>query len=595
MTYSSTLTQIMRASLLSTWLTACASGPTLPDPVSTETQTASSENLTVDTTEIGTPAEVDEAPEPQQYGNFTREQLTAMILGELGGQRGRLEEAAERYYHLALDTGDLGIIRRAAEYNAAVGDVEATLTLTDRWIDLAPDEEEARLMRSYHRLQRGEPLAAMRDMEAVLEMGGDADFTAVSARSTEVDATTRQQIRERLAQMRERFPEEPSLYYALAQQLDYAGDREQARTVLDEALDRFGETPRWIIVQAQLLQNIDQRTEALTLLQRGVDRHPGHRLLRYNLAQLLMRTGELRAARDQFNQLLRRAPGDLESLFSLAMLNVELGADREAAAQLEALASANHRRNEALYYLGMIAERNRAPEQALQWYSGVERRSGAYVAAQRRALALLINRSQYDEAREWSDQVSERHPDLTALIRTMEAETLLGAGQRERAAELLDEALTQFPDNVDLLFARVTLNEQRDNQSAIHRDLRRILEQEPENARALNHLGYSLTVRTDRYEEALDLIEQALAQQPDDPAILDSLGWVQFKLGQLDDAVHNLERAYAAFPNHEVAAHLGEALWTRGERERAMTIWREALEQEPDSEYVNDAMDRLAR
>ncbi|MGM0634332.1 MAG: hypothetical protein ACQETO_14320, partial [Pseudomonadota bacterium] len=278
MTYRSTLIQIMRASLLSAWLTACTSSPTLPDPVSAETQTASSDNLTVDTTEIGTPAEVDETPEPQQYGNFTREQLTAMILGELGGQRGRLEEAAERYYHLALDTGDLGIIRRAAEYNAAVGDVDATLTLTDRWIDLAPDEEEARLMRSYHRLQRGEPLAAMRDMEAVLEMGGDADFTAVSARSTEVDATTRQQIRERLKQMRERFPDEPSLHYALAQQLDYAGDREQARTVLDEALDRFGETPRWIIVQAQLLQNIDQRTEALTLLQRGVDRHPGHRL-----------------------------------------------------------------------------------------------------------------------------------------------------------------------------------------------------------------------------------------------------------------------------------------------------------------------------
>lgn len=590
MTHCRPFRRVLAITALTTLAGACSSTGTLPEP----TETSVSRDASPASRQA--PPRIDTTPirsEPQEYGNFTREQLTELILSELGGQRGQVDDAAERYYRLALDTNDMAIVRRAAEYNAAAGNTGRTLTLTDRWIELAPEEEEPYLMRSFHRLQVGEFLAAMEDMATVLELGGAADFTALSARSPGLDETTRGQVRERLAALRDEHPEEPSLHYALAQMLDQAGDREAARTVLEEARERFGDTPRLLIVEAQLLQNLDQPAAALDLLRQGVERFPDHRLMRYNLAQILLQDGELRRAREQFNELLQRAPGDLESLYSLALINVELGADREASAQLEALVSAGHRRNEALYYLGMLAERNRAPELALQWYSGIERRSSAFVTAQRRALHLLIRRDEHEEARAWSERVSERHPDMAALMNTLEAEALLEAGDRERAATLLGDALEQFPDNVDLLFARTMLNEQRDAPEAVHQDLRRILQLEPDNVRALNHLGYSLTVHTDRYEEALELIERAIDLEPDDPAIIDSLGWVQFKLGQLDDALHNLERAYAMFPNHEVAAHLGEVLWARGERERALSIWEEGLDEEPDSEYINDAMERL--
>ncbi|MEX1197714.1 MAG: tetratricopeptide repeat protein [Pseudohongiellaceae bacterium] len=569
---------------------ACSSTGMLPEPTDTPAPQdtpplAEEARADVDTTRL--------TPEPERYGNFTREQLTALILGELGGQRGHMDDAAERYYHLALDTRDLAIVRRAAEYNAAAGNNQRTLTLTDQWIELAPDDEAPYLMRSYHRLQNNDFLAAMDDMASVLELGGAADFTALSARSPGLDDATRRQIRERLKALREQHPGEPSLHYALAQMLDQAGDPEAAHAVLDEARERFGETPRLLIVEAQRLQNLQQQGRALELLQQGVERFPGHRLLRHNLARILLQADELQRAREQFTELLRRSPGDLESLYSLALINVELAADREAGRQLQALVSAGYRSNEALYYLGMLAERNRAPEQALQWYSGIERGANVFLAGQRQALRLLTGRGEHDEARQWSQRVSDRHPDMTALMNTLEAEALLNAGEQARAATLLDEALEQFPDNVDLLFARTTLNEQRDRPEAVARDLRRILRLEPDNVRALNHLGYSLTVHTDRYEEALELIGEAIELEPDDPAIIDSLGWVQFKLGQLDDALHNLERAYAMFPNHEVAAHLGEVLWVRGERERAMTIWEEGLDEEPDSEYINDAMERL--
>jgi len=486
-------------------------------------------------------------------------------------------------------------MRRAAEYNAAAGELTRTLRLTDRWIELAPDEQEAYLMRSFHRLRRGQFLPAMEDLATVLELGGEADFTAVSARSPDLDPPSRQRVLERLAGLRDQYPEEPSLYYSLAQMLDQANQRDEARQVLEEAAERFGETARQLIIEAQLLQNEGRQEEALAALQRGINRYPDHRLLRYNYAQLLLQSGDLRLARNQFDRLVRQRPGDMESLYSLAVLNMELGADREAGAQLEILVNAGYRRNEALYHLASLAERNGAAEQALQWYSGVERGSGAFLPAQRQALRLLVRRGEYEQARNWSEETIARHPDMAALMRTLEAEALLGAGLRNRAGELLDQALRQFPDNVDLLFTRTLLNEQLGDHAAVERDLRHIIRLDPDNARALSHLGYSLTIHTDRYEEALDLIEKAIALEPDDPAIIDSLGWVQYKLGQLDDALHNLERAYEMFPNHEVAAHLGEVLWARGERDRAMSVWEEALEEEPDSEYINEAMDRLVR
>lgn len=572
-------------------LTACGSTTTAPADAQPESPTPEVPTLP----ELSAASTPEEPEEPVRYGNFTREQLTDLMLGELGGQRGHMSEAADRFYRLARDTGDTAIIRRAAEYNAAAGNGNRALELTNRWIEREPEALDAYLMRSYHLLQRGEVLAAMDDMATVLSLGGEADFSAIAARSPGYETALRDQVRQRLESLRQRFPDEPSLHYSLAQMLDHGGDRDAAREVLDAARERFGETPRHFIVLAQLLQNRGDSEAAIELLQRGTERYPEHRLIRYNHARLLVQTGELRRAREQFGRLLQQSPGDLDSLYSLAMINVELGNDRDAMAQLEALANAGHRRDEALYYLGTLAERNRMPEQALQWYEGVQRGSGGFLAAQRQALRLLARQGLEEQASDWTQRVSQRHPDLEAVMATLEAEALLAAGLHDRAGTLLDDALSRHPGNVDLLFARVTLSEQLDRPACARRDLRRILEEQPENVRALNHLGYSLTVYTDRYEEALSLIEHAIALEPDDPAIIDSLGWVQFKLGQLDDALYNLQRAYEQFPNHEVAAHLGEVLWVRGERERAMSIWRDALEDEPDSEYINDAMDRLAR
>tara|TARA_R100001015_G_C4540897_1_gene104947 strand:- start:137 stop:775 length:639 start_codon:yes stop_codon:yes gene_type:complete len=208
-------------------------------------------------------------------------------------------------------------------------------------------------------------------------------------------------------------------------------------------------------------------------------------------------------------------------------------------------------------------------------------------------MRLFVALEQYPEATAWRQQRSNENSDLGPVMPALHAEALINADDTERAAAVLDEALKQYPDNIDLLFARTLLSEQQDNMQQAEQDLRHIIRLEPDNARALNHLGYALTVRTERYEEALSLIQRAIEITPDDPAIIDSLGWVQYKLGRLDEALNNLQMAYAAFPDAEVAAHLGEVLWAMDRRDQALEIWREALNRQPDSEHVLETMNRL--
>ena len=158
---------------------------------------------------------------------------------------------------------------------------------------------------------------------------------------------------------------------------------------------------------------------------------------------------------------------------------------------------------------------------------------------------------------------------------------------------MLDSALNRFPNEAELLFARVLWSDSQGDREGSERDLRQIIRMQPEDARALNHLGYMLADQTNRFEEALDLIERAIAISPDDPAIIDSLAWAQYKLGRYEDALANLRRAFSVFPDHEVASHLGEVLWQMGEQKKATEVWEEALKSRPDSQLIKAVIERF--
>lgn len=571
------------------FLWQCSTTSDIPEADST----ASSAGSETETVQEAAAVEETTPPEPEEYGNFTRDELETALLSEIGGMRGYMPQAAESYYRLGLETGDPGILGRALEFASAVGNTRAMQDIATRWLEVEPDARNPHLVIGYQYIEQGQFIRALPHLEQVLSLGGDIDFALISARTFNLENRQRDIIIERLTSLQTRYPEQSSLYLALAQLHDQSGETEAAQQQLDMARARFGDSPRIALVAAQILQNSDRVDEAETLLSEAVGRYPQHRLLRYSFAQLLVENGKLEAAAEQFDALMAARPNDVETLYSLALINLELERLTEAENQFRELIQARHRSDEAHYYLASILQQKGATDEALRHYGQINRQSNAWLSAQRQSLQLLISAGRYEEAGDTAVAIAETRPELAPVAANLQAQALISAEAYDRAISVLDQALMATPENVDLLFTRARLNETLDNFTATESDLRTILSIQPDNAQAMNHLGYSLTVRTDRYQEALELIEQAITLMPDDPAIIDSLGWVQFKLGYFEDALVNLQRAYDVFPDPEVAAHLGEVLWSLDRQGEAMLIWQEGLDKDPDSEFIHDALQRL--
>ena len=544
-------------------------------------------------TETATTADTDSPEETISYGNFTREQLEIALLGEFGAMRGYLPQAAEGYYELALETRDPAIVKRAVEFVSATANTTALSDLAALWLELEPDALEPHLVLGYQLMEQSLYVRAIPHLNRVLELGGQVDFTAMSARTSALENRQRAVLITELEASVAQYPDEPTLYYALSQIHDQSGESERAAQWLGSARERFGDNPRTYLIEAQLLQNMGRHADAEQVLQDAVAQYDNNRLLRYSYAQLLVQNNKLAEAAAEFEILIEREPQDLETVYSLVLINLELEAYDKAEPQLRNLINARHRLNEAHYYLAIILESRNELTEALTHYQQISRQSNAYLAAQRQIMRILVQLQRFDEAAQWSDQLAASDQRLAPVMPALYAEALVNSGLNERAGTVLNQALTTFPDNIDLLFARTLISEQADDLQMVEQDLRHIISLAPDNARALNHLGYALTVRTDRYQEALELIERAIAISPDDPAIIDSLGWVQYKLGQYEQSIVNLRRAFAAFPDHEVAAHLGEVLWVSGRQEEALQIWQAALENFPGSEFITDTMQRL--
>jgi tetratricopeptide (TPR) repeat protein len=174
----------------------------------------------------------------------------------------------------------------------------------------------------------------------------------------------------------------------------------------------------------------------------------------------------------------------------------------------------------------------------------------------------------------------------------VEGEILSQIDLKLEAYALYSDYLASQPDDMEILYARALVAESLDRLDEAETDFRRILKIDPDNTRSLNALGYTLADRTDRYEEALKYVEKAYAQNPDDPAIIDSMGWVLYRLGRLEESREHLQRAYDMTQDSEIAAHLGEVMWVMGDRDAALALWQSAREANPDDPLLEDTVRR---
>lgn len=551
----------------------------------TQTSTPSTEAQT------DTESTTQQATEQEVVRPFPPETLYALLAAEIAGSRNRLDIALGNYVQQAQKTRDPKVAARATRIGHYVKAHQVTLSSALLWLELEPDNSEARLIAATELNHAGRLNEAFELSRQQLEARSTTLFQAIAARATKTTDIEREALESKYDALLVEYPDHPQLLLGKALFLQQRGELDQALGYSQKASDSQSDYIPAYILQSQLLQQQGKTPDALQLLSRQLVEHPDSKRLRLQYARLSSKH-DLELAYEQFSILHKNNPRDADLALSLALVSKEIGETAEAEQLLSSLSGHPKHGSTANYYLGQLHEQQSEPELALEYYKQVEPGQD-YMAALMRILELSLDAGDNRGAREHMKSVHSVFPEQAVQLYLIEAETLRKYDRLNDSSALLDRALDEHPNNTDLLYSRAMVHEQQNAIDLAEADLRKIIKYDPNNATALNALGYTLADRTERYAEALEFIQQAHQLKPDDAAITDSLGWVHYKLGNYEDAIIHLRQAYKDFPDPEVAAHLGEALWQSGDQESAKIIWREGLATDPKSDIIRTTLERL--
>lgn len=537
------------------------------------------------------PEKPDASEAPVRYRPFPADSFHQLLVAEFALRRNQYELALGHYMAQAHDTRDPGVVARATRLAQFVKADKASLDAALLWTEIEPDNPEAQFSAAILLTRAQRPLQALPHMERVLQLGGKTNFPAIAASSLNQASEPRLQLEQAFDALLLQQPQNTQLLIAKALLLQQRGEPESALQTIRRVQGDDEDNLHAIIIETKLLQQLGQTEQALAKLAQAVEQSPDNRRLRLQYARLLM-NDSVEQAKQQFEQLLALSPQDPDLLMSLALISRESGDLAQSENYLNQLLDHMERRDDALLMLGQVAEQSGELGRAIDYYQQVSP-EGNLLLASDRVTALYLQQQRLDEALGYLQALRQRYPEHAIRLYLREADILLKHSLLNEGYELLSEALQLYPQQSNLLYARSLISEKRQDLPRMEADLRSIIAQHPDNEVALNALGYTLTNHSDRYAEAEALIERALALKPGDPAIIDSLGWVAFHRGDHDKALRLLEQAYSALADHEIAAHLGEVLWSMNQRERAREIWRQGLQQNPDSIPIRSTIERL--
>lgn len=532
-------------------------------------------------------------PSPDiRYADFEPEELYLLLSGEIAAQRGRFDVTLVNYMKAAQQSRDLGVIERTMRIAQSLNADNAQQKLAALWLDVDPDNMQAHRISAIQAVKKNELETALGHMEQIMDLGGDADFDSLAAMAGNLPPEQQRELLDLYQQMEQRHPDNPELQYSIALLLKVTGEPQQALAKLEPLLDSKPDFQPALILKGDLLYQTDQKQQALDHLRANTRQFPGNRQMGTLYGRMLIGEGELQTAQNEFRRLVNRFPDVPGLRLSYALVALENDQIVLAEEELTRLIEQGHHSDEAHYYLGRIADEENENEQAIGYYRNVEK-GNYFFPALARASELMAEQGELDEALADIREIRKNNPDQAENFRLLEINLLLDRDHDERALQAANEALESFPGNVRIRYARAMLLDSMDKPEQAEADLRTIIEEQPDNAVALNALGYILTTRTDRLDEARSYIERALAIDPENPAILDSMGWVLYLQGNTDESLNYLSRAWEAYADPEVAAHYGEALWKTGKQEQARTIWREGLDQDPDHPILTETVERL--
>ncbi len=519
--------------------------------------------------------------------------MYGLLVGEVALQRGQLDSALQVYAKAARESKDLDVVERATRIADVALDAQLGVEMAQLWIERSPKDLDAHQFLANGLMRSGKADAAMEEFEFILTTLNDNKqgyFRIASQLAREKNQDAALDVMGKIAK---KHADDAYALLAYAQLAARYNRLPLALEQVDATLRMKNDWPDALVLRAHILQMQNKTDEALSIYNKALGGPLADNTnVRMAYARLLLDIKRFDEAYAQYGRLVEREPGNGDILYATALLALQTNHYEHAEKLLLQLLKLHERIYEASYYLGQIAEKNNFTEEAMDWYDQVS--SGEfYLNARLRTAALMAKQGSVDEALNKLHSIKASSQQEMMQLYLMEGDIHLEAGNHQKAYDIYEKALKEMPDSTSLLYAHAIAAEKLDRLDISERDLRDILKIDPNNVQALNALGYTLADRTNRYSEALNYIQRAMTLDPKDAAIIDSMGWVQFRLGNHKEAISYLRQALELTQDSEVAAHLGEVLIAAGKKDEAIDVLKSALKTWPDNKSIIAVMRRF--
>ncbi|OZI26159.1 hypothetical protein CAL26_02085 [Bordetella genomosp. 9] len=541
------------------------------------------------------------------YVRLTSGILYRILASEIAAQRGMYGTAASTMLGLANDVADPRVARRALEFYLAGGNLKGALEAARVWSRLAPNDPEAGTTELALAAANGQTAGLGEALRKRIDAAPDK--TAAIAQALAVlgrinDRKTALAILDQALSPATR--KLPAAHLALADVAQAAGDNARA---LQEAQAAQQADPKSEAAAQRVLEygmKVDPR-QATADARAFIARHPDARRLRLMLASQLSDMGDYDGALAELRAMSRRSPEDFDLMFMQAQLAYKAGRLDDARGFLEQYLDVQNQRQHALIpgssdapgaaadariLLARIAEDQGRYNDAIAELGRIDDPAMRYQARMRQA-TLRAKQGNIDAALKMVDQANPQDEEERVLGVLTKAQILRDADRTDQAVALLSGADRAIPDTVEIKYELAMLYERQDKIADLERLLRQVIALDPDHAHAYNALGYTLADHNMRLPEAQELITQALDLSPDDPYIMDSMGWVKYRLGDNASALTYLQRAYSRRPEPEIGTHLGEVLWAQGRKDEARAIFAAAARKDPNNKTLRDTLKRL--
>jgi len=522
----------------------------------------------------------------KETSGLTADFVYKYLIGEIAGQRGELGLASAVMLDLAKSSRDPRLAERATRAALYGNQPQMAIKAANLWVELDPNAKEGYQVLTQLLIASGKVSELRQPLQKLI--AGEDDHAAafmymVSMFSRVQDKPAVLKLVQDLAKP---YPDLPDAHFAVAHA---AWSAQQDKLALSELQIADQLNPGWepaALLKGQVLQR-KGTGETLRFYHDFLESNPHSNEVRLAYAKLLVNEKQFDSAKQQFEQLIEDAPENADIHVVVGLLNVQMNDLDQAEAHFQKALALNFKDADQVYiYLGQLAERKKDYAKAEEWYGKVGEDSAQFLDARLRSASLVAQQGNVDEARKRIDDIPNLTNEQRVVAIQTEANLLVQAKRTQEAFDLLKQAVESLPNSPDLIYDYAMSAERVHRYDVMEHELRKLIMLKPEMWHAYNALGYSLADRNERLDEAQKLIEKALTLSPDDYYVLDSMGWVKYRRGQLSQAAEYLKRAYSVQADPEIAAHLGEVLWQQGKHDEALKTWEEALHEYPDNETL---------